>query len=466
MRSAYSRFALAPDSPKRETRSNGRERIPMPYLLNLSYLLVLFLFSPWLIYKALTTGKYGRGLWSKLTGRLPSSLLTPLSSVPRVWFHGVSVGEIHLLGPVVAAFRKCHPNWSCVISTTTDTGYDEARKRFPDLPVFFWPLDFSWSVKRALRTVEPDLIVLAESEMWPNFVWAAKRQGVRLALLNGRMSPRSLRRFLKVRWLVRGLFSRLDLCAAQTDEYAAAFRAFGAGNVQVTGSVKYDGACTDRDNPRTRQIAALLGIGANDLIWVAGSTQTPEEEIVLDIFRRARADQPNLRLILVPRQKDRFEEVATLLTRSGIPFVRRSQLGHPVTPSRRHPVILVDTIGELGAVWGLADVAFVGGSLDGKRGGQNMIEPAAYGAAVVFGSHTWNFKETVARLLDHQAAIQVADAGALEHEVRRLLADPQVRATLGQAAQRLVQAQQGAVERTMRALDPLTQLDSRTTRAA
>jgi 3-deoxy-D-manno-octulosonic-acid transferase len=425
----------------------------MSYLLNFVYILTLTLLSPWLIYKALTTGKYRRGVWSKLSGRA----FRRESNRPCVWFHGVSVGEIHLLRPVVAGFQKRHPDWECVVSTTTDTGYDEACKRFADLPVFFWPLDFSWAVGRALHRVKPSLVVLAECELWPNFLRIARKKGIPVAVINGRMSPRSLRRFLKLTWLVRGLFRRLNLCAVQTEEYAAAYRALGAGNVQVTGSVKYDGANSDRGNSKTRELRRLLAIDDDALVWIAGSTQAPEEEIVLNIYRKARQEHPNLRLILVPRQKERFDEVANLLNRSELAFIRRSQISPdlPVSPSLCPPIILVDTFGELGALWGLADVAFVGGSLDGKRGGQNMIEPAAYGAAVLFGPHTWNFKDTVARLLELQAAIQIVDDGKLKRETLRLLADLEARDVLGRNARRFVQSQQGATERTLDALDQL-----------
>jgi 3-deoxy-D-manno-octulosonic-acid transferase len=191
----------------------------------------------------------------------------------------------------------------------------------------------------------------------------------------------------------------------------------------------------------------------DDLVWVAGSTQDPEERIVLDIFRKARAQHANLRLFLVPRQKDRFDEVVQQLARSGLPFVRRSELAGPLTDT--DAIVLMDTIGELGALWGLADVAFVGGSLDGQRGGQNMIEPAAYGAAVVFGPHVWNFKEIAARLLEHNGAIQVASEAELEEETLRLLGDEAVRASMGEAARRFVQSQQGATERTLQLLDQL-----------
>jgi len=434
----------------------------MLYLLNAAYILVLLLLSPWLLYKSLTTGKYRRGLWCKFTGRVPARAAV----APCAWFHGVSVGEIHLLRQVVADFRQQHPRWECVVSTTTDTGFDEAVRRFPELRVIYWPLDFTWAVRRALRRVNPSLIVLAEGELWPNFLAAAARRGIPVAQINGRMSPRSFRRFRRVRPLARWLFGKLALVTAQTEEYAACFRALGASpeRIAVTGSVKFDGVETDRHNPRTQELRRLFAVGSGDLVWVAGSTQAPEEQLVLDIFRRARERHGGLRLFLVPRQRDRFDEVATLLRRSGLPFVRRGQLTQPLNDTKS--IVLVDTIGELGALWGLADVAFVGGSLDGKRGGQNMIEPAAYGAAVHFGPHVWNFKDTASRLIEAGAAVQVADAPALEAETLRLLGDAPARAALGTAAQRFVASQQGATRRTVEALTRLLSRTGQEARAA
>jgi 3-deoxy-D-manno-octulosonic-acid transferase len=422
----------------------------MSLLLNLVYGIALLALSPWLVYKALTTGKYRRCLGAKGLGLAPPDP----DSRCCAWFHGVSVGEIHLLRQVIAGFRRRHPDWQCAVSTTTDTGLEEARKHFPDLTTFYFPLDFSWAVRRALRRVNPTLVVLAEGELWPNFLLAAQQRGVPVAVVNARMSPRSLRRYRFLGPLLRPLVRCPALIAAQTEEYAAGFRELGAlpMRVHVTGSVKYDGVTADRHNARTRELGRLFGIHPGQLVWVAGSTQAPEEEIVLDIFRRARQKHPNLRLIVVPRQRERFEEVANLLQRSGASFVRRSNL---TTQPATTDIVLVDTIGELGAVWGLADVAFVGGSLDGRRGGQNMIEPAAYGAAVVFGPHVWNFRDTVGRLLNAGAALQVQDAAELEATVRRLLGDAVEREQLGSAARALVQQQQGATERTLDLLDQL-----------
>ena len=418
----------------------------MSWFLNSVYLVVLILLSPWLIYRKLRTGRYRRGLRDKLFGlseALPSG---------AVWFHGVSVGEIHLLRQVVAAFRRRYPELPCVLSTTTETGFDEARKCFPDLFVFFFPFDFSWAVRRSLHTLAPRLIVLAEAELWPNFLMAARQQGVPVAIINGRMSPRSLKRYQWIKPLARWLFGQLDLLLMQTEHYARAVRILGVppDRVAVTGNIKFDGVLTDRRNPRTNALRGLLEVKDDELIWIAGSTQAPEEEIVLRIWQKLRIDHPKLRLFLVPRHKERFEEVAQLLARSSVDFARRSSC-----PNLGKPVVLVDTIGELGPLWGLADVAFVGGSLDGRRGGQNMIEPAAYGAAIVFGPYVWNFADTAARLIDAYAACQIADAGQLETVVRLLFEDAEERHQLGTAARDFVLRQQGATNQTVELLGQL-----------
>ncbi len=432
------------DSPLRigaEPRRD-RERIPMSWLLNIVYFFFLLFLSPWLIYRALRTGRYRRGLSDKLLG------LRGSSPNEAIWFHGVSVGEIHLLRQVIAAFRRRHPDLPCAVSTTTETGYDEAKRCFPDLFVFFFPFDFSWSVRRALAARAPRLIVLAEAELWPNFLMAARRQGIPVAVINGRMSPRSLKRYLWVKPLARWLFGHIDLLLMQTEHYARAVRILGVEprRVAVTGNIKFDGVLAERRNPRTRFLREALRVKDDDFIWIAGSTQAPEEEIAFDVWLKLHKEYPKLRLFLVPRHKERFEEVAHLLARSGVDFARRS---HGAGSDLNKPVVLVDTIGELGPLWGLADVAFVGGSLDGRRGGQNMIEPAAFGAAVIFGPYVWNFAETARRLIDARAACQIADATQLETAVRMLLEDGRERHRLGDAARAFVVGQQGATEKTI-----------------
>jgi 3-deoxy-D-manno-octulosonic-acid transferase len=424
----------------------------MAYLLNLIYLAAAIALAPWLCWQAWVRKKPLRGLRAKWFGLAAHPRFQPHR--PTVWFHGVSVGEIHLLRQVVAQFRMRFPEWQCVISTTTGTGHDEAYKHFSDLPVIFWPFDFTWSVRNALRTIRPTLVLLSEGEIWPNFISAAQAAGVKVAVLNGRMSPRSARRLQTFRWLLAGTFAKLDWIGAQNDEYRAQYERLGAPLVVTTGNIKYDGVVGDRHNAKTQAMRRLLGISSDAMVWVAGSTQDPEETVTLEIYRRARGAHPTLRLILVPRHPERFDEAARLLEHSGVAFVRRSAIkaGETIADDA---VILVDTIGELSAVWGLADLAFVGGSLDGKRGGQNMIEPSAYGAAVLFGPHTWNFKQTVADLLACDAALQLADAASLEVAVSRLLDDADERRRLGEAARAFVLSQQGATARTLDELQRL-----------
>lgn len=423
----------------------------MPYLLNLIYLAAWAALAPWLCWQAWFRNKPMRGLKAKWFGAVHPVAHATRFPQPVVWFHGVSLGEIHLLRQVVGQFRKRFPDWQCVVSATTNTGYDEAGKCFADLPVVYWPFDFTWSVGAALDAIQPTLVVLSEGEIWPNFVHAAKQRGIQIAVINGRMSPRSAKRFHQFRWLLSGVFARIDLILAQNEEYRQHYQTLGAVHVVTTGNVKYDGVNVERRNPKTLTMRDQLGIHADELVWVAGSTQAPEETLAINIYRCAKIAYPNLRLILVPRHPERFAEVARLLAESDMPFVRRSS-GMPIP---REAIILGDTMGELSAIWGLADVAFVGGSLDGQRGGQNMIEPSAYGAAVLFGPHTWNFKQTVTDLLACGAAIQVADAVAFESTVLRLLGDAALRDRLGEAARQFVLSQQGATAKTLDALHDL-----------
>ena len=434
-------------------------------LLDLVYLAVLVVLSPWLVWRAVATGRYRRGLSAKLLGRV--TVPNP-GRRPVAWFHAVSVGEVHLLATLVPAFRKRHPDWLAVVSSTTDTGLAEARSRFPDLPVIAWPFDFSWAVGSALDSVRPSLVVLTESELWPNVLRAASARGIPVVVVNARLSPRSFRRLARVAGLARRLlFRHVSRLAAQEDEYADRLRSLGvpADKLAVTGSIKYDGALKDRDTPATERLGRLLASGGREppdlhedqgahaprsprpLIWLAGSTHAPEEEIVLGVFARSRPQFPALRLVLVPRHPDRFEEVARLVERSGLPFVRRSRVAEPL--AEMPAVVLLDTVGELGAAWGLADVGYVGGTLDGRRGGQSMIEPAGYGVPTVFGPHVWNFRDAARRLVEVGGAVMVPHADALERELAELLVDADLRGRMGSAARELVRRQQGATARTL-----------------
>jgi 3-deoxy-D-manno-octulosonic-acid transferase len=425
------------------------------FLFDIVYVVILLLASPWLAYKAMTAGKYRSGLGAKLIGTGPARL----GGRPCVWFHAVSVGEVLMLRRVVTALAAGRPDVDIVVSTSTNTGMDVARQHFANYMVTYFPLDFSWAVSRALNRIRPDVIVLAELELWPNFIMAARQFGARIAVINGRMSPRSHRGYRRVRFFMRHVLPQIDAFAVQTDEYAQRFIAVGAPptHVTVTGSVKYDGVETDRNNAATTWLRSLFGLRADEIVWVAGSTTAPEEQIVLDTYDQLLQRYPTLRLIVVPRQKDQFDKVAELIQSRGHRLLRRSELSEVMNAT--DGVILVDTIGELSAVWGLADLAFVGGTF-APRGGQNMIEPAGYGAAIVLGPGVWNFQDTVNQLLACNGAVQVATNDELTRALDRLIAVSGERYCLGEAARRFVQSQHGATERTVYILDQFLPVQS------
>jgi 3-deoxy-D-manno-octulosonic-acid transferase len=431
------------------------------WTLNAVYLSALLLASPWVIWSAWKHGKHREGFSAKFLGQVP----VRTSYRPCVWLHAVSVGEVNLLASTLETLSRKRPDLECVISTTTKAGYELAVKKYPDHTVFYCPLDFSWAVSRAMRRIRPELLVLAELELWPNLISAAKQQGLKVAIINGRLSDKSFRGYSRLRPLVSKVLRKIDLIAAQNEETAERFRKLGADSSAVvsTGSLKFDGAQTDRNNHRTRELRELAQIASDDLVFLAGSTQNPEEAMAVRIFQSLVPKFPRLKLVLVPRHPQRFDEVAEMLDRSGANWSRRSAL---VSNDRnKFPVILVDTVGELGAWWGTATVGFVGGSF-GSRGGQNMLEPAAYGVATCFGPNTWNFRDIVAQLLKADGAEVVNSEVEFAAFVRSALEDPTWAAELGQRARELVVSQQGATARTVDLLLPLLEQEMTARRAA
>jgi 3-deoxy-D-manno-octulosonic-acid transferase len=425
----------------------------MSLLLDAIYALLLLALSPWLLYRSIFTGRYREGFAAKFWGQAPLRE----GDRPCIWVHAVSVGEVNLVATLVKELSRRRPEWQCVISTTTAAGYALAQKRFPRQTVFYCPLDWSWATRRAMRRVRPAVLVLAELELWPNLVRAACAAGAKVAVVNGRLSQHSFNGYRRIRPLVCRLLAQIDLIAVQNEEYAGRFLALGAekGRVQITGSVKFDGAETDRRNPTTQRLASLAGFQPDDVIFLAGSTQEGEEAAAIEAFQSLRESHHRLRLVIVPRHPHRFDGVAKLLAGSGLRWQRRTELDAAgADPSAR--VLLVDAVGELGAWWGTARIAFVGGSL-GNRGGQNMIEPAAYGAAVCFGPNTRNFRDVVAAMLQAGAAIEVPDAAGLTAFVRRCLEEPRLADALGRRAQALVHSQLGATGRTVDLLEEFLQ---------
>lgn len=421
------------------------------WTLNCVYAMLLMVASPWIVYSAIRHGKYREGFAQKFLGRAPQRF----SEQRCVWLHAVSVGEVNLLQSTLAALRKSDADVELVISTTTKTGYALAREKYADCTVFYCPLDFSWAVTAALKRVRPDLLVLAELELWPNLIRMANQRGTKVAIINGRLSDKSFCGYMRIRPLVARLLQSIELFAVQNEETADRFRKLGAKHVTVTGSLKFDGAKTDRDNPQTNELRRLAGFASGEIVLLAGSTQSPEEQYAIEIFQRLAPKYPQLRLVVVPRHPERFEEAARLLQQLGLAWTRRTELDaiHSARHTK-HSAILIDSVGELGAWWGMADIGFVGGSF-GSRGGQNMLEPAAYGVATCFGPNTRNFRDIVAQLLKANGAQVVDDQKSLEAFVERAITDRNWAKEIGQRARELVVSQQGATERTVELLRPL-----------
>jgi 3-deoxy-D-manno-octulosonic-acid transferase len=369
----------------------------------------------------------------------------------RFWVHAVSVGEVMAAVPLVQALRQRWPESEVVISTVTATGARVARARLSEAAATFaFPVDLGFATRRAVRRIRPRCFVALETELWPNLLRTLGTAGVPAVLANGRISDRSFRRYARVRRLFRRVLDDIALFAMQSEEDARRIISLGARpeRVVVTGNLKMEAPTGEGGAEELWR--RLLHLGSAR-VWVAGSTHRGEEGPLLDAFVALRDGGEPLALILAPRHPERVDEVEALARERGLAPVRRSQLGTGAGPS---DVILLDTIGELAAVYAVADVIFVGGSLV-PVGGHNAIEPALHARPVVFGPHMSNFRDVAALLLGAGGAIQVQDAAELAPTLRGLLADPDQRRRLGEAAWTAVRAHQGACRRTIEALDGL-----------
>jgi 3-deoxy-D-manno-octulosonic-acid transferase len=338
-----------------------------------------------------------------------------------------------------------------LISTTTNTGQQLARKRFGEESVFYFPLDFAFAVRPYLQALRPELVVLAETEFWPNFLQLTHASGARIAVVNARISDRSWPSYRRFRWALQRMLAHVDIFLAQTQEDATRLQSLGANprRVQVTGNLKFD-LNLPVPSPIIETLRRALASDGSGPVLVCGSTVEGEETALIKAFESVRLAHPRAAMILAPRHPERFDEVEIQLQQSGIPFYRRSQwAGEPVSGS----VLLVDSIGELAALYALADIAFVGGSLV-PRGGHNIIEPAQHGVAILTGKHTENFRDIVA-LFHSRDAVRIVRTSELSLTLMQLLANNEERGTLGRHALETMHSQTGATARTLAALKTL-----------
>ncbi len=421
------------------------------------------LVSPWFVYQAVRHKKYLGSLWQRM-GYLPVSF--NMDADQSIWIHAVSVGEVLTARPLVRDLRQRYPRLRVFLSTTTLAGQQVARRNVPDADaVFYFPFDLGVFVRRTLNLVRPRLFVMMETEIWPNLLRECRRQGVKTALVNGRLSQRSYPRYRLVRPFMRRVLADIDRLCVQSDRSARRFIDLGAdpARVDVTGSLKFDSleaaAPTLQIRARDR-VLRYFRMPPSRPVLLAGSTMKGEEAAVLRAFRRVRAVSPAALLVLAPRHPERFDDVEQQCRDEGFKTVRRTEL--PIDAEPRADIVVVDTIGELATIYQIGTLVFVGGSLV-ATGGHNILEPAVFGKPIVFGPHMQNFAEIADAFLANGAAVQVRTAHELDEALVSLITDPVRRARLGAAARALVEANRGAKDRSLAVLEALLPASQSTT---
>ena len=391
--------------------------------------------------------------WSMRLGRYPREITQKLAGRSTLWVHAVSVGEVLAAQPLLKALGEARPQEPLVVSTITSSGFGIASRqvRAQDAVVYF-PLDLRWCVSRALRTINPRMLLLVESELWPLAIRLSHRRGIPIAVVNGRISPRALKRYRLVKSLMRRMLGQVDLFLMQSQADADRVLQLGApaNRVRVIGSLKWDASLGARPGPHElRDIAARLGLSHDAPVVVAGSTHHGEEQAIVEAFERVRATHPQAKLIIAPRHLERLSEVEALLQRAGLQVIRMSQ----AVSNQPWQAGLVDTFGQLPRYYGLATAVFIGGSLI-PHGGQNPLEAASVGKPIIFGPSMHNFETIAHELLAHHAARQVADPHELTSVLQKLIAHPDEARQMGARAQALTEQFQGATQRTLNALQP------------
>ena len=421
------------------------------FFYNLTLLAALVASAPWWLWRMATTHKYRAGLGERL-GRVPARL-REAGARPLIWLHAVSVGEVLAVTRLVAEMDRALPGYRLVISTTTRTGHALARERFGAARVFYCPLDLPWAVQAYLKALRPRLLILAETEFWPNLLSGCFRRGTAVAVVNARISDRSWPRYRRLRWVWRPILGRLSRVLAQSEVDAERLTAIGCqpARVSVSGNLKFD----VRAAQQAEATRLLRELGTGLRFVVAGSTLEGEEAALLEAWPRLLEADGDLVLVLAPRHPERFGAVAALLQKSGRAWLRRSAWNTQAAcqPLKPGAIVLLDTIGELASVYSLAAVAFVGGSLF-PTGGHNPLEPAQFGVPIVMGPHYANFR-AIADALRAQEALRIAPRAELTDMLLPLLKNRQEAAAMGARARAVFDQQAGATERTLRALQSL-----------
>ena len=408
--------------------------------------------SPYYFYRMRRRGDWLEGFGQRF-GKYDSKLKQSITNRHLLWLHAVSVGEVNLCTQLIRALEPRVPNVKIIVSTTTTTGMGELLKKLPTrIAKIYYPIDRALYVTRALSVNRPEAIVLVEAEIWPNFLWRAQSLGIPVFLVNARLSDKSYRGYKRFGFLFKPIFASFAGVGVQNEADAARLRELGCRPevIQVVGNLKFDAARLEEKQPlNVPQLLRRLTVPEGAPVIVAGSTHAGEEALLAEQFLRLRARFPDLFLVLVPRHFERSRQVGKELEERGVPFVYRSEItaSSKFAPGKTQ-CLLVNTTGELKYFYEHATVVFVGKSLT-AAGGQNPIEPAELGKAMVFGPNMQNFAEIVGKFVAQNGAVQVRDAAELETTLGDLLADEARRTELGRNALQVVRANEGAVGRTV-----------------
>lgn len=420
----------------------------MRFIADLLYLLTGVIISPVVAYRMVRHKRYLSG-WGQRFGKIKRKK----PGQKCIWLHAVSVGEVNATKTLVKEFEDKLSDFEIVVSTTTDTGFGRATALFgANHTVVYFPFDLSWIMQRAFGYIQPTICLLMELEVWPNFVETANKLSIPVVVVNGRISDKSFGRYKIIKPIARNIFRKLTVILAQSEQYAGRFEKIGAEaeKVIVTGSLKYDTAQITDKIKGAYTLAAKLGID-DERLWVAGATGPGEEKIILDVFSRLKESKQlgDLRLVIVPRKPERFDEAARLISEAGFDFVRYSSVKESNVPEPgKEAVILGDTMGDLRKFYSLATIIFVGRSLV-PMGGSDMAEAAALGKCTIFGPYAFNFKQTVDALLAEEGAIMVKDQQELLETMQKCLGEPDFARQIARNGREVIRKNQGATTKTI-----------------
>jgi len=401
-------------------------------------------------YRSVSRGR--KSAFAERLGWLPKDLCTAFREKSAIWLHAVSVGEVIAARPLLKGLRGRYPGHQLLLSVTTETGRGIAEHDQLADRVIYFPFDIGPAVRRVLDTVQPQVVIIMETEIWPLFTQEASRRGIPLLLANGRISDRSSSRYRRLAWFFRPVLTRFACLGMQTALDRERIIAAGAPaeRSQVLGNLKYDIPCGPVPVEQRVDLRRQYAIAADSLVFTAASTHGGEEQAVLTVWRELAGQYPDARLVLVPRHPERATEVARLAEQLGFVCRRRTELTHESLLTAGE-LLLVDTVGELTNIYQLSDVVFVGGSL-APNGGHNLLEPAACGVPSLFGPHMHNFKEVTALALQYGAGVQVADAAELQGALSDFLISLELRQVIGANGLKMMRAAGGATQRYLDAV--------------